>query len=323
MKITDFHLYLMKRLGYIVLTMFLVSAIVFSSTMLLPGNAAVLILGKSADEASVAAMEERLGLDDPWYEQYLDWIAGILRGDAGTSLVRQEPVMDIVVPRMITSLQLTVLTLGTVMLVGIPAGVISAIKRDTLVDRLISGVSYVGVSLPEFVTGTLLILLFAGPVFNLFPTSGFVPLSEGIVPYATHAVLPVTTLTLLITAYVLRQTRTEVMEVLQSNYVRTARLKGLSRRRILYKHALRNGLLPTITVLALNFGWMMGSLVVVEEIFAIDGLGRLVVFAIQNRDLPLLQFVVLVIAAAYAFANLGADLMYSYLDPRISYGDGD
>lgn len=320
MKVTDFHLYLLKRLGYIVLTMFLVSAIVFSSTMLLPGNAAVLILGKSADEASVAAMEEKLGLNEPWYEQYLDWVGGLLTGDAGTSLVRQKPVVDIVIPRLITSLQLAVLTLLVVTAIGIPAGVISAIKRDTLVDRLISGVAYVGVSLPEFVTGTLLILFLAGPLFNIFPTSGFVPLSEGIIPYLSHMVLPVTTLTVLITAYVLRQTRTEVLEVLQSDYVRTARLKGLSRRRVLFKHALRNGLLPTITVLALNFGWMMGSLVVVEEIFAIDGLGRLVVFAIQNRDLPLLQFVVLIIAAAYAFANLAADLAYGYLDPRISYG---
>lgn len=320
MKIRDFHLYLLKRVGYLVLTMFLVSAIVFSTTMLLPGNAAVLILGRSADETSVAALEEKLGLNQPWYEQYFDWVGGLLTGDAGTSLVRQEPVIDIVVPRLFTSLQLTVFTLLVVMIIGISAGVISAVKRDTIVDRLISGVAYVGVSLPEFVTGTLLILLLAGPVFNVFPTSGFVPLSEGIVPYLSHLALPVTTLTLLITAYVLRQTRTEVIEVLQSDYVRTARLKGLSRWRVLYKHALRNGLLPTITVLALNFGWMMGSLVVVEEIFAINGLGRLVVFAIQNRDLPLLQFVVLVIAGAYAFANLGADLLYGYLDPRINYG---
>ncbi|GGJ16953.1 ABC transporter [Halobellus salinus] len=320
MKITDFHLYLLKRLSYLVLTMFLVSAIVFASTIILPGNAAVLILGRSADENSVAALEKKLGLDQPWYEQYFDWVGGLFTGDAGTSLVRQEPVIDIVVPRLFTSLQLAVFTLLVVMVIGISAGVLSALKRDTIVDRIISGVAYVGVSLPEFVTGTLLILLLAGPVFNVFPASGFVPLSEGIVPYLSHMILPVATLTLLITAYVLRQTRTEIIEVLQSDYVRTARLKGVSRRRVLYKHVLRNGLLPTITVLALNFGWMMGSLVVVEEIFAISGLGRLVVFAIQNRDLPLLQFVVLVIAGAYAFANLGADLLYGYLDPRISYG---
>lgn len=323
MKITDFHLYLLKRLGFVGITLALVSTIVFGATQLLPGNAAVLILGKSATDQTVAALEQQLGLDKVWYVQYYNWVTGILTGDAGESLVLGKPVTDIVYPRFVRSLQLTVLTLLAVILVGIPLGVVSALKRNTWIDRSISGVSYVGVSIPEFVSGTLLILLFAGPVFGIFPTSGYTPITEGILPWAQHIILPVMTLTLLITAYVLRQTRNEMIEVLQSEYVRTARLKGLKERTVLVKHALRNGLLPTITVLALNFGWLMGSLVVVEEIFAYPGLGRAVVFAIQNRDIPLLQFLVLLIAAAYAFANLGADLMYSYLDPRINYGGDD
>jgi peptide/nickel transport system permease protein len=136
-------------------------------------------------------------------------------------------------------------------------------------------------------------------------------------------ILPVATLTVLLLAHIIRQTRSELIEVLQSEYVRSARLKGLTERTVLVKHALRNGLLPTITVLALNFGWLMGSLVVVEEIFAYPGLGRLVVFAIQNRDIPLLQFIVIIIAVSYTFANFGADLLYGYLDPQIDYGEGE
>lgn len=323
MKVTSFHLYILKRLGYIVLTLFLISTIVFAATAVLPGNAATMILGRQATEEKITALEQQLGLNKPLYVQYFDWLTGMLRGDAGESLARRQPVLEVVTPRFIKSVQLAILTLGATILIGIPLGILSAVKKDTYIDRVTSAAAYFGVSLPEFVTGTLLILLLGGPTFAIFPSSGYVSPMEGIGNWAMHMILPVATLTVLLLAHIIRQTRSELIEVLQSEYVRSARLKGLTERTVLVKHALRNGLLPTITVLALNFGWLIGSLVVVEEIFAYPGLGRLVVFAIQNRDIPLLQFIVIIIAVSYTFANFGADLLYGYLDPKIDYGEGE
>ena len=323
MNITNFHVYLAKRLGYIVLTLFLVTLVVFGATIALPGNAAVIILGKSASQESLQAMEQQLNLNQPVHVQYFSWLFGILTGNPGTSLALNKPVIDVVLPRFSRSLQLALATMVATIFIGIPLGIVSAVKRDSILDRSISSITYFGVSLPEFVTGTLLILLLGGPIFSVFPSSGYVPFSEGVVPWLSHFILPVVTLTVLLLAHIMRQTRSELIEVLQSEYVRSARLKGINERSVLLKHALRNGLLPTITVLALDFGWLIGSLVVVEEVFAYPGIGRLVVFAIQNRDIPLLQFLVVIIAAAYTFANLSADLLYGYLDPRIEYGGGD
>lgn len=323
MKITGFRLYVLKRLVYIVLTLFLISTIVFAATTVLPGNAATMILGRQATDGKIIALEQQLGLNKPLYVQYADWLGGILRGNAGESLALRQPVFDVAIPRFMKSMQLAVLTIVATILIGIPLGILSAVKRDSFTDRFLSAAAYFGVSLPEFVTGTLLILLLGGPIFNLFPSSGYVSPTEGIGSWVMHMILPVATLTILLLAHIMRQTRSELIEVLQSDYVRSARLKGLTERTVLIKHGLRNGLLPTITVLALDFGWLMGSLVVVEEIFAYPGLGRLVVLAIQNRDIPLLQFIVILIAVSYTVANFGADMLYSYFDPRIDYSEGE
>lgn len=316
-----FRRYLLKRLGYVGLTLFIVSFIVFGITQMLPGNAAVMILGEFATEAKIQALEQQLGLNKPWYVQYVDWLTGVLTGDWGESYVMNQSIEAVISTRLVNSAQLALLTFTEVVLIGIPLGVIAAIKRDTIYDSTISAASYIGISVPEFVTGTLLILLLGGPIFDVFPSSGYVPIEEGIVPWLTHLALPSITLTILLLAHVLRQTRSGMIETLKSEYVRTARLKGMSEPTVIAKHALRNGLLPTITVLALDLGYLMGSIVIVEEVFAYPGLGRLVVFAIQNRDLPTLQISVLIIAATYAFANLAADLIYTYLDPRIDYGE--
>ena len=316
-----FRRYLLKRLGYIGVTLLVVSFIVFGVTQLLPGNAAVMILGQFATEAKIQALEQQLGLNRPWYVQYVTWLSGVLTGDWGQSYVMNQPLSDIIWTRLVHSTQLAFLTLVEVILIGIPLGVFAALERDTIYDSIISAMSYVGISVPEFVTGTMLILLFGGPVFNVFPSSDYVPLAQGVIPWLRHLALPSLTLTILLLAHVMRQTRSGMIETLQSEYVRTARLKGMSESSVIVKHALRNGLLPTITVLALDIGYLMGSIVVVEEVFAYPGLGRLIVFAIQNRDLPTLQIAVLIVAATYAFANLGADLVYTYLDPRIDYGE--
>lgn len=319
--LTAFRQYLIKRLGYIALTLLIVSFIVFGVTQLLPGNAAVMILGQYATEAKIQALEQRLGLNKPWHIQYIHWLVGILTGNWGKSYILNQPIADIITTRLIHSTQLALLTLIEVILIGIPLGVIAAVRRNSIYDSIITAGSYIGISVPEFVTGTFLILLFGGPIWHLFPSSGYTPIKQGVIPWLRHLILPSVTLTILLLAHVMRQTRSGMIETLQSEYIRTARLKGMSEYGVIFKHALRNGLLPTITVLALDLGYLMGSIVVVEEVFAYPGLGRLIVFAIQNRDLPTLQISVLIVAATYSFANLGADIMYTYLDPRIDYGD--
>lgn len=319
-NLTAFHQYLVKRSIYGIFTVFAVSFMVFAITQMLPGNAALMILGEHATEERIAVIEQQLGLNQPWYIQYFDWITGIIAGDWGTSLVLTQPVATVIETRFINSLQLTGATLVMVTLVGIPFGALAAIKRDTFLDNSITAGSYLGISVPEFVTGSVLILVFAGPVFQVFPSGGYVSLSEGVIPWLYHIALPVITLTILLLAHIVRLTRSSMIQTLQSEYVRTARLKGLPERVVLVKHALRNGLMPTITVLALDLGYLMGSIVIVEEVFAYPGIGRLIVFAIQNRDLPVLQMAVLVVATTYVFANFAADMLYSYLDPRIEYG---
>lgn len=316
-----FRRYLIKRVTFMLFSLWMISVLVFGITQVLPGSAATMILGTFATEESIAALEEQLGLNRPIYIQYLDWFSSILTGDWGNSFVSQRPIEDIVWPRLVHSAELAVVAISLVILIGIPLGVIAAIRRDSYLDIIVSNLTYLGISVPEFVTGTFLILLLGGPIFNIFPSGNYVPRSDGLVPWFKHLLLPAITLTILMLAHVMRQTRSGMVETLQSDYVRTARLKGMSEYSVISKHALRNGLLPTITVLALDLGYVMGGIVVVEEVFSFPGLGRLIIFSIFNRDLPTLQIVVLIIAATYTLANFAADLLYTYLDPRIEYGD--
>lgn len=316
----QFRFYIVKRLGYMLVTLWLVSLIVFAVTAVLPGNAAEMILGTHATPAKVEALEQSLGLSEPLHVQYLDWIVGFVTGNWGTSYHFGVPIAELIWTRLARTLQIAVFALLLLVVVAIPLGVIAAVYRDSPLDLSITSASYVGISVPEFVTGALLIMLFGGPVFDVFPVGGYAAPSEGIGTWLQHMVLPVVTVTVLLTAHIVRLTRSEMIETLRSDYVRTARLKGMGESGVLFKHGLRNGLLPTITLLALDIGYLMGSLVVIEEIFSFPGLGRLVVQAIQARDIPVLQDVILIVAITYTVANLVADLLYSYLDPRIDYG---
>jgi len=311
--------YLLKRLGHILLTMFVVSIAVFSITQVLPGNAAVMILGEFATPDAITALEQQLGLDRSLPVQFASWLGNFLTGDWGTSMSMLRPVRPLILKSLGHSLLLAIPTLVLVSIIAIPLGVMAAVRRGKTSDLIISIVSYLGVSMPEFVTGTLLLVLLARPRLGWFPAGGFEPLSAGLWPALSHLILPVLTLTLILMAHISRQTRSEMVDVLQTDYIRTATLKGLSRRTVLYRHALRNALLPTITVIALDVGYLIGGILVVEEVFAFPGLGRQLIFAIQNRDLPLIQASVLTIALIYALANFAADLLYGYLDRRIQY----
>ena len=312
-------LYVLQRLASIVAVLVLISIIIFVAIHVLPGSAATLILGEYATPAALKTLEQEMGLDRPLVVQYGAWVRDVLTGRWGESLAMKQPVASVVALRLKNSVTLAVAALVIVACIAIPLGTVAALSRGSLLDLAIVTATYVGISVPEFVTGMALLLILAGPSVGWFPTGGYAELSAGVLTWARHLVLPAVTLTIVLMAHVVRQTRSGLADVLSSPYIRTARLKGASERRVVMRHALRNGLVPTITVLALDLGYLMGGIVVVEEVFAYPGMGRLIIYAVQNRDVPLLQMCVLIIASVYTLANFGADLLYAWLDPRICY----
>ena len=207
----------------------------------------------------------------------------------------------------------------SVTIVAIPLGILAALKRGTAYDLIIGIFSYIGASMPEFVTATLLLVFLAGPATGLLPAGGFVAPSESLGGFASHVVLPALTLGLILTAHISRQVRSEMSEVLSSDYIRAARLKGLRERRVIRRHALPNSLAPAVAVISLDIGYLLGGIIVVEEIFAWPGLGRLLIYALENRDLPVIQAITLLLATVYALSNLLSDLVIAILDPRVRY----
>lgn len=311
--------YLARRLGFLALTLLLTSALVFAITQLLPGDPASIILGREAGPAALAALRTELGLDRPVVVQYATWLIDLLRGDWGTSFGTGQPIRPLVLERTENSLQLAGLTLLFAVPLAILLGVVAAVHAERWPDALISIGSLSVVGLPEFVTGLVLIQIFS---FGLgwLPANASVPPGAGFFEALPQLILPAATATLVMLAYVARLTRASVLDELQRPYVRTARLKGIGERRVLMGHVLRNGLLPAITVVAISFGWLISGLIVVENVFNYPGLGRLLTFAIDRRDLPLMQAIALVAVFAFAVANLIADLLYAWLDPRIRLG---
>ena len=311
--------YLVRRLGLILVVLLVVSFAVFAITQILPGNAAVMILGEFATPGQREALEVELGLDRPWYVQYARWLGGILAGDWGRSRRLSQPVAHLIGEAFWRSAALAIAALSTVVLVAIPLGVIAALRRGTLIDLAAGLFAYVGVALPEFVTATLLLVFLAAPDRGWLPAGGYVPLAEDPAQFLRHVVLPAAALALILTAHIARQVRSEMADVLATDYVRTAVLKGLKPRDVVFRHALRNALAPAVAVISLDIGYLLGGILVVEEVFAWPGLGRLLIFALQNRDLPLIQCGTLVLAATYAISNFIADVVTAALDPRIRY----
>ncbi len=307
-----------RRLLLLALVLAIVSVLIFGIVQILPGDVAVMILGTSATPADLAALRQKLGLDRPAALRYLDWVRGVLRGEWGTSLLYQVPVRPLVLERLQRSAILGVLALGTAVPLAIGLGVVGALRRHRLVDQAIGLVTLVAVSLPEFITGTVLILLLAFR-FPLLPPSSLVDPRASLLQAAPSLVLPTATLVLALLAHMTRMTRASMLEVLDQPYVRAAWLRGLRPRRVVLRHALRNALLPTVGIVAINIGFLIGGIVVVETVFAYPGLGRLMVDAVNHRDVPVIQIAALLIALTYALANLAADLTYAYLDPRIRY----
>jgi peptide/nickel transport system permease protein len=311
--------YVLRRLGFLLLTVILTSMIVFVITQLLPGDVARVILGREAGEAALQALRQQLGLDQPLLLQYGRWLGHFVSGDWGTSFSTRAEIFPLVLGRLRNSLMLA----GTILVISIPLavglGVIAGFNEGRWLDDLISVSTLSVVGLPEFVTGLVLIQIFA---FGLhwFPANSSIRVGTGYLEAFPRLILPAMTATLVLLAYVARLTRAGVIEELKKPYVRTAVLKGLSQRTVTIRHVMRNALLPTITVIAISFGWMISGLIVIENVFNYPGLGRLMVFAIGRHDLPLLQAITMVTVVGFASANLMADLTYAALNPRIRLG---
>jgi peptide/nickel transport system permease protein len=312
-------IYTLKRLGTVLAILVVMSILVFMATHALPVNTAAMILGHYSTPAMQSALEHKLGLDRPLPVQYWRWAAAVLHGDLGDSLVMERPIAPVLLDALGKSAVLAVAAMTVVSTAGLGLGVIAAVYRSRWPDHAISVFAYLGLAVPEFYWGLVLILVFC-TVFRLLPSSGAGDLADGFGSYLAHLVLPVTTLALSFLAHVSRMTRSSMLEVLETNYVRAARARGLPERHVILVHALRNALLPAITVLAQDFGFMVGGIVAVEAIFAYPGIGRLLLFSLERLDLPMMQAVTLVLTAIYCLANLAADLLYGFVNPRIRYG---
>ena len=309
--------YIVRRLLLVVATLILTSFIIFALTNLLPGDIARLVLGRDASPTAIANFEAKFGLDRPPMQQYFDWLRGFVTADWGLSFTAgNPPVRDLVLTRLGNSLRLAGFTLLIVIPLSLVLGVLAALREGSLLDSSISIISLSVVGLPEFVTGIALINVFA-LALGWFPATAYLGRDMGFLDWLRVLILPALTASLVLVGYITRMTRAGMLEELKKPYVRTAKLKGLSWGRVVFGHALRNALLPTIAVIALSIGWLMGGLVVIENVFNYPGIGSLLVTAVTQKNLPVLQAISVLIVFFYSFANLLADLLFALLNPRI------
>lgn len=312
--------YTLKRLAYIAVILAVMSVLIFWATQVMPGDVAHMIVGQFATDDQIQAVRTRLGLDDPIHRQYLRWAARLVQGDLGLSMMMERPIGPLIREALSKSAVLAGISIVLVAAIGIFLGVFSAVRKNTAADHAVSIGTYFFISVPEFFWAIVVILLFAG-YLGWFPATGYAPMSDGFGNWLRHLVLPVATLVSGLIAHVSRLTRSSMIETMQSQYVIAARAKGLPESIVIRRHALRNALVPTITVLAIDVGVLMGGIVVVETVFSYPGLGRLLIFSIEQKDIPMVQAGILVVTAIYALANLGADLLYAFFNPRIRYGN--
>jgi len=307
---------LIKRLGFGVITLFCVSILVFAATQLLPGNAASAALQNTATPARLHALEVQMGLNRPAVSQYWSWLTGLFQGRLGTSIVSSTPVSTLVGGRIVNTAVLVLLAgfIGTV--IGVALGMLAAARRDSVLDHVLSVTALAVTALPEFVVAMALVIFFAAVIWHLFPAVSVFP--PGAAPWSdpTLLVLPVATLVIVIVPYTFRMMRAAMIDALESDYVEMATLKGLSRRRVLMFHALPNAIAPTIQVVGLNFLYLAGGVVVVEYVFNYPGLGQGLVNAVADRDIPVIQFVVLLLAAFYVLVNIATDMVSLAASPR-------
>jgi peptide/nickel transport system permease protein len=308
--------YLIQRLAISAVTLVLISLIVFTGVRLIPGDPARVMAGTDADEAGLAEIRAKYGLNDPIPVQYLRWVGLALRGDLGESIRTRESVVKTVARKLPITAELACFAILIALTIAIPIGVLSAVRRNTFWDYLANSLSLCGLSVPSFWLGIMLILLLSVRL-GWLPASGFVSFLQEPVANLQRMIMPAFVLGTALAAVLMRQTRNSMIEVLSADYIRTAYSKGLAGRAVVFRHAIRNGLIPVVTILGLQTGALMSGAVVTEQIFVVPGFGRLIVEAVFTRDYPLVQGVVLITASAYVLINLLVDMSYTLLDPRI------
>jgi peptide/nickel transport system permease protein len=311
-------LYVLKRILAVLPVLGIVAVIVFLLLHLSPGDPAALIAGDTASSDDVERVRQLLGLNRPLYEQFVSWLWRLLQGDMGVSVFTGLPVTRMIGQRIEPTLWLTFLTITFAVVFAVPMGIIAAWKAGTWIDRTLMALAVLAFSLPVFLIGYLFIFGFSIKLAWL-PVQGFRSISEGFVPFITHLILPAVSGGLVYMALIARMTRATMLEVLGEDYIRTARARGVGSKRLLLRHALKNAAVPIVTTIGLGIALLLGGVIITESVFAIPGIGRLTVDSVLRHDYPVIQGIVLVVAAVYVFINLAIDLLYTVLDPRIRY----
>lgn len=307
-----------SRVVQVVAVMFFVSMAVFVMTRAVPGSPASIFLGQDASAEQIARMEQQLGLDQPIYVQYVDWLREILQGGLGRSLIQDQPVTEMIFQALPVTFQISLFAMVFVVLIGVPAGVVSAVNQYTWKDYVATVGALVAFSSPQFFTAILLILLFSIQL-NIFPALGFVSMTEHFVAGLQYTILPGLALGAAYWGVIIRMQRSSMLDVLSQEYVDAARARGIRERSVIYSHALRNALIPVVTIAGLQIGWLLNGSILIERVFDLPGIGDLLITAIFQRDYAVIQGVVLFIAFVFVIVNLLVDIVYALIDPRIRY----
>jgi peptide/nickel transport system permease protein len=313
--------YILRRLVQAIPVLFLISAIVFTVTYLIPGDPAAVVLGQGASEAALEAMRDRLNLNDPLPVRYVTWLGQVLQGDLGNSILSRQAVTTLIGRALPITLYLSALSMLIAVIVSVPLGTIAALKRNTWIDVVATTWAFIGVSIPGFWLAMMLVYIF-GVRLQWVPLQGYIGPREDLAESLKTMILPALTLGVFLSGPLTRYLRSSILQTMSQEHVLVARAKGLGRSQVVSRHILRNSFIPFITVLGIQFGYLIGGAVVVENVFAIPGIGDLAVSAIGNRDFPLIQGITLVIATGFLLINILVDVCYALLDPRIRIGRG-
>ncbi|MBI3458394.1 MAG: ABC transporter permease [Candidatus Rokubacteria bacterium] len=310
--------YIVRRIVYGLVVMWAVATLVFFAMRAVPGDPVRALVGLDADPATVAEIRRTMGLDRPFVVQYGWWLGRVLRGDLGHSIWVKQPVATLVREALPRTLSLACLSFLVAVALAVPAGIVSAVRRRSAADHALTVLAFLGLSMPSFWLGIVLIIVFAVQL-RVFPAFGYEPLAVGVWPWLSHLILPAIATGTPFAAIVARMTRAALLDVLQEDYVRTARAKGLRERVVINRHALANALIPVITVMGIAFALLLAGAVISENVFAIKGVGRLVIEGILNRDFPIVQGAIIVIAGIFVFTNIVVDVLYALVNPKIRY----
>ena len=308
--------YLIKRLGSLIVSLFVASLVIFACIEIVPGDPASFMLGVNAQPDTINALREELGLNTSYTQRYLSWISGLLKGDLGTSYTYRSPVSDIVADRLQVSVPLALYALTLTILIAFPVGVLAAAWRGSAVDLFVMGATQLGIAVPNFWFAILMVIVFA---INLgwFSAGGFPGWDAGILAVIKALTLPAVALALPQASILARVMRSSLLDTLSEDYIRSARAKGLSRRQVMWRHALRNAMIPVLTIIGLQFSFLLAGAIIIENVFFLPGLGRLVFQAITQRDLIVVESVVMLLVFAVVLVNFLVDLAYAWVDPRL------